>query len=125
MRQFAKAIYATVVAGLGALAAVLVGDIGIDDLTAGQWVTIVLAALVAGPATPLPVPRQDAVSMSSPVSFGAIGLAAFSRVTTFAGVHCQGLGFVAATTGTTTAAQRMTTASSVPNRQLDIVRRVT
>jgi hypothetical protein len=45
---YAKAIYATVVAGLGALAAVLVGDVGIDDLTAGQWVTVVLAAIVAG-----------------------------------------------------------------------------
>lgn len=48
MSKFAKAIYATVVAGLGALAAVLVGDVGIGDLSAGQWVTVVLAAIVAG-----------------------------------------------------------------------------
>lgn len=48
LAQFAKAIYAFVVAGLGSLAAVLVGDIGLDDVTSGQWVTIVLAALVAG-----------------------------------------------------------------------------
>lgn len=48
MSQFAKAIYAFVIAGLGALAAVLVGDVGIDDLTAGQWVTVALAALIAG-----------------------------------------------------------------------------
>ena len=48
MLVYAKALYAAVVAGLGALAAVLVGDVGIDDLTSGQWVTVVLAALVAG-----------------------------------------------------------------------------
>jgi hypothetical protein len=44
----AKAVYAAVVAGLGALAAILVGDIGFTDVTDGQWVTVVLAALVAG-----------------------------------------------------------------------------
>jgi hypothetical protein len=48
MAKFAKAIYALVVAGLGSLAAVLVGDVGIGDLSAGQWVTIALAAIVAG-----------------------------------------------------------------------------
>ncbi len=46
--QFAKAIYAGVVAGLGSLAAVLVGDVGLGDVSSGQWVTVVLAALVAG-----------------------------------------------------------------------------
>lgn len=46
--MYAKAIYAAAVAGLGSLAAVLVGDVGIDDLTAGQWVTVALAALIAG-----------------------------------------------------------------------------
>jgi hypothetical protein len=45
---YAKAIYAFVVAGLGALAAVLVGDAGVGDLSDGQWVAVVLAALVAG-----------------------------------------------------------------------------
>jgi len=48
MAKFAKAVYATIVAGLGALAAVLVGDVGFGDVSAGQWVTIALAALVAG-----------------------------------------------------------------------------
>lgn len=48
MKQAAKAIYAFVIAGLGALAAVLVGDVGLDDVTAGQAVTIVLSALIAG-----------------------------------------------------------------------------
>ena len=48
MLQFAKAIYATVVAGLGALVTVLVDDAGLDDLTSGQWVSVVLTALVAG-----------------------------------------------------------------------------
>lgn len=46
--QFAKAIYAAVVAGLGSLAAILVGDVGLGDVSSGQWVTVVLAALVAG-----------------------------------------------------------------------------
>jgi hypothetical protein len=44
----AKAIYAFIVAGLGAIATVLVGDAGFSDITDGQWVTIALAALVAG-----------------------------------------------------------------------------
>lgn len=48
MFQFAKALYATAIAGLGSLAAVLVGDSDFGDVTSGQWVTIVLAALVAG-----------------------------------------------------------------------------
>lgn len=46
--QYAKAIYAFVIAGLGALAAVLVGDLGLGDLSDGQWVVVVLSALVAG-----------------------------------------------------------------------------
>lgn len=46
--QAAKALYAGLVAGLGALAAVLVGDASFGAITAGQWVTIALAALVAG-----------------------------------------------------------------------------
>jgi len=47
-RQAAKAVYATVIAGLGSLAAVLVGNVGLTDLTSGQWVTVALAALIAG-----------------------------------------------------------------------------
>lgn len=46
--QFAKAVYAFVIAGLGALATPLVADTGLGDLTAGQWVTVTLAALIAG-----------------------------------------------------------------------------
>lgn len=49
--QFAKAIYASLVAGLGSLAAVLVGDSSFSAVTAGQWVTIVLATLIAGGGT--------------------------------------------------------------------------
>lgn len=45
---YAKAIYAFVVAGLGAIATVLVNDASVGDLTDGQWVTVALAALVAG-----------------------------------------------------------------------------
>jgi len=48
MRQFAKAIYAAVIAALSGLVTVLVGDVGFADLSAGQWVTIALAALIAG-----------------------------------------------------------------------------
>jgi hypothetical protein len=47
-KQAAKAVYATLVAALGSLAAILVGDVGFGDVTAGQWVTIALAGLVAG-----------------------------------------------------------------------------
>jgi hypothetical protein len=43
----AKAFYAAAVAALSGLVTVLVGDVGIDDLSAGQWVTIALAALIA------------------------------------------------------------------------------
>jgi hypothetical protein len=46
--KYGKAIYATAIAFLGALAVPLVGDTGFADITSGQWVTIVLAALVAG-----------------------------------------------------------------------------
>ena len=45
---YAKAIYAFVIAGLGAIATVLVDNASIGDLTDGQWVTAALAALVAG-----------------------------------------------------------------------------
>ena len=48
LATFAKAIYATVIAGLGALVTVLVGDMGFGDLTAGQWIAVVLTALIAG-----------------------------------------------------------------------------
>ena len=51
MPTFAKAIYAAVIAALSGLVTVLVGDVGFADLSAGQWVTIVLAALVAGGGT--------------------------------------------------------------------------
>ena len=45
---YAKAVYAFIVAGLGAIATVLVDNASIGDLTDGQWVTALLAALVAG-----------------------------------------------------------------------------
>lgn len=45
--QFAKAIYAGVVAGLSSLITAMV-DGGFDDVTAGQYLTAVLAMLVAG-----------------------------------------------------------------------------
>lgn len=48
----AAAVYAAAVAGLGAMAAVLVGTderaASIGDLSDGQWVTVLLAALTAG-----------------------------------------------------------------------------
>ena len=47
MNYYVKAIYALVVAVLGALTTVLVGDIGISDLTNGQWAVIALAGVVA------------------------------------------------------------------------------
>lgn len=42
-----KAIYAAIVAALSGLVTVLVGDAGFSDLTAGQWVTIALATVIA------------------------------------------------------------------------------
>lgn len=42
-----KAFYAAIVASLSGLVAVLIGDVGFTDLTAGQWVTIALAAVIA------------------------------------------------------------------------------
>lgn len=45
---FAKAIYATLVAFLGSLVTVMIGDVGFSDIQDGQWVAAVLAGLVAG-----------------------------------------------------------------------------
>ena len=42
-----KAFYAAIVAALSGLVTVLVGDVGFADLSAGQWVTIALAAIIA------------------------------------------------------------------------------
>ena len=47
IQYVAKAIYAGAVAFLGAVAAILVGDVGFGDITAGQWVTIALATILA------------------------------------------------------------------------------
>ena len=47
INTIAKAVIGAVVAGLGSLVAVLVGDVGLDDVTAGQWVTIALATFGA------------------------------------------------------------------------------
>lgn len=47
MSVAAKAIYAAVVAALSGLVTVLVGDASFSSLTAGQWITIALAALIA------------------------------------------------------------------------------
>lgn len=44
----AKAIYATVVGFLSAIGVVLVGDASLGDVTDGQWLAAVLAAVVAG-----------------------------------------------------------------------------
>lgn len=46
--KVAKAIYAGVLAGLTGLGTVLVGDTGLGDLTAGQWVVIATGVLIAG-----------------------------------------------------------------------------
>lgn len=42
-----KGLYSAAVGGLGSLSAVLTGHSGFGSVTAGQWVTIVLAALIA------------------------------------------------------------------------------
>ena len=45
--QALKAFYAALVSGLGALQVALVGGESLGQLTGGQWVTIVTAALLA------------------------------------------------------------------------------
>jgi hypothetical protein len=45
--KIAKAVIGAIIAGLGALAGILVGDVAIDDVSAGQWVTVALATFVA------------------------------------------------------------------------------
>jgi hypothetical protein len=45
--QALRAFYAGIVALLGSLVTVLVGDVGFTDISAGQWVAAALAALVA------------------------------------------------------------------------------
>lgn len=44
---YVKAIYALVIAVLGQLTVVLVGDTGLGDLTSGQWVSIILFGALA------------------------------------------------------------------------------
>lgn len=46
-KGMAKAILAAIIAGLGALSTALVDDKSIGQITDGQWVTIVLATVVA------------------------------------------------------------------------------
>jgi hypothetical protein len=46
--EAAKAIYSGLIAGLGALATVLVGPATFSSVTDGQWVAIALLALIAG-----------------------------------------------------------------------------
>ncbi len=45
IRRIAKAVYAGLFAGLVALAAVFVGDYSFDDVTAAQWIAVVIAFL--------------------------------------------------------------------------------
>jgi len=45
--QAAKAVYAGLVGGLGALQVALLGNESFGDLTAGQWVGIVTTAVLA------------------------------------------------------------------------------
>lgn len=46
--QYGKGAFAALVAFLGALTTVLVGDTGFGDVTDGQWVAAILAGLIAG-----------------------------------------------------------------------------
>ena len=45
--NYLKAVYGAIIAGLGALSTVLVGNSSFSDVTDAQWVTIALAALSA------------------------------------------------------------------------------
>jgi hypothetical protein len=46
-RQFGKAAFGGIIAFGGALTTVMIGDVGFGDLTDGQWVSAVLAGLIA------------------------------------------------------------------------------
>jgi hypothetical protein len=46
--KLGKAIYAGLVAGLGSLLAVVVGNVSLGDVTDGQWLTALLLGLLAG-----------------------------------------------------------------------------
>ena len=46
-----KALYSAAVAFLGGLSAILTGSASFIDVTAGQWVTLSLSALLAGGGT--------------------------------------------------------------------------
>ena len=45
--QFGKAAFSGVLAFLGSLAVVMVGDVGFADVTDGQWVSSVVLALAS------------------------------------------------------------------------------
>lgn len=45
--SYAKAIIAAVIAALSSLSAYLVNDTSLGDITAGQWVAVAIAFLVA------------------------------------------------------------------------------
>ena len=47
LKWVGKALFAGLVAFLGGLAAVLVGDASLSDVTLAQWVTIILATVIA------------------------------------------------------------------------------
>jgi len=47
MSAYLKAIVAAVIAGLTALSAYLINDTALGDITAGQWVHVVIAVLVS------------------------------------------------------------------------------
>jgi hypothetical protein len=47
VKEALKAFYAGAIAGLSVLAGLLVNDTSIGDITAGQWVAVALAVLVA------------------------------------------------------------------------------
>jgi hypothetical protein len=46
--QYVKAIYGALVAGVGALGTVMLGNVELGDLTQGQWVAITGTVLIAG-----------------------------------------------------------------------------
>ena len=46
LAQFGKAVYGGLVAGLGSLAVVMVGDVGFGDISDGQWLAAALEALI-------------------------------------------------------------------------------
>ena len=72
--QFGKAAFGALVAALGSLAVIMVGDVGFGDVTQGQWVGIALEALIVGGGVyGIPYVARRQVKLKRPIVIGCKG----------------------------------------------------